>query len=132
MAENMQSAAHPATSSRQHVPDLDRSVASAVWVIPSPVLLTADQVAAALYAFSELIDECASPALPALREEVRYVVARHGTDAIERIAERIAAHGIAQLPDSLGASVARVDHRARRARLAWSRHQSQLLLAADG
>lgn len=131
MAENTQSAAHPATSSRQRVPGLDSSVASAVWVIPAPVLLTADQVAAALYAFSELIDECASPTLSAVREEVGFVVARHGIDAIERITEWLAVRGPADLPALPHLSVADMNHQQLPARLAWCREQSQLLLAAD-
>jgi hypothetical protein len=100
-------------------------------VIPAPALLTANQVAATLYAFSDLIDECADPALAAVREEVCFLVARHGADAIEQVAEWIATRGAAQLPTSLRASVARIDRHAMSARLAWCRRKSQLLLAAD-
>jgi hypothetical protein len=51
------------------------------------VPLAAEEVAAALYAFSDLIDDCPLPTRASLLEEVRFVITRHGTDAIERVAD---------------------------------------------
>lgn len=130
MAENTQSAAHRTTNPRPQAPGSDSPAAAAVWVIPAPVLLTADQVAAALYAFSDLIGECADPTVSVVREELRFLLARHGADAIERIAEWIEANGPARLPGSLRASVKLTNRQALRARLGWCRQQSQTLLAA--
>ncbi len=132
MAENKQSVTrHRTTSPRPAVLGPDSAADSAIWVTPVPVLLTGDQVTAALYAFSELIDECAAPALAAVREEVRFLVARHGADAIERVAAWLALRGPAPLPAFLHASAAPSDRQQRAARLKWCRRQSQLLLAAD-
>jgi hypothetical protein len=123
-------AANQATARQSHVHKPD-SATTAVWVTPAAVFLTADQVAAALYAFSELIDEYAHPTVAAVREEVRFLVARHGADEIEHVAELLAAHGPANPSDLTHASVIGLDRQLLPARLAWCRRQSQLLLAAD-
>ena len=130
MAENEHSATRRQTTiPRPGLPRPDSAADNAsIWVTPAPVLLTADQVAAALYAFSELIDECADPALSAVREEIRFLVARHGADAIEHIADWLAIRGLAPFPASLHANPARKGRRSPKARLAWCRQQSQLLL----
>jgi hypothetical protein len=131
MAENTQPAALEGNSLGPDVLASDSSATGAVWVTPAPVLLTSDQVMAALYAFSELIDDCAHPTMTAVREEVRFLVARHGPDEIERVAEWLAMHGPAPLSAVPHASAARMDRQPLPARLAWCHRQSRLLLAAD-
>jgi len=131
MAENTQSASVRSKSPQSGVPAPDSSAATTVWVIPASVLLTGDQVAAALYAFSELIDECAQPTATAVREEVRFIVARHGADEIERLAEWLAAPASAPLASLTNVTVAHLNRRLLPERLAWCRRQSRLLLATD-
>ena len=62
----------------------------ALWVCPTPAALTTAAVAAALYAFSDLIDEQADPELATVREELCFLVTLHGTAAIERVADALA------------------------------------------
>lgn len=94
------------------------------------MLLTADQVVAALYAFSDLLDECTHPTASAVRDEVRFLVARHGADKIERVAEWLATRGPAP-PVPPHTSLARMGHQPLPAQLAWCQRQSQLLVTAD-
>jgi hypothetical protein len=132
MAHNKESAARPGGSPGHVIAEPNPAANTTIWVTPVPVLLTADQVAAALYAFSDLADECPQPASAAVSEEVRFLVARHGADAIERAAEWLAVHGATPIPASLHARANRHGHGAQSARLAWCREQSQLLLATEG
>jgi hypothetical protein len=131
MAHNKES-----TAGHDHPPE--RSIAepnpaanTTIWVTPVPVLLTGSQLTAALYAFSDLPYECSQPASATVGEEVRFLVARHGADAIERAAEWLAVHGTTPIPASLHVRSDRTGHRAQAARLAWCREQSHLLLASE-
>ena len=67
-----------------------RPQASAVWVCPSAVILSADEIAAALYTYSDLADDYPEPSGRMVREEVRFLIARYGTAEIEAAAERVA------------------------------------------
>jgi hypothetical protein len=70
----------------------------AAWVCPSPVTLPGDEIVAALYAFSDLVDDCPLATPAAVLDELRYVVARHGTAAIEHASEWLVIFGAASLP----------------------------------
>jgi len=94
------------------------------------VALSLGAVAAALYAFSDLIDDQPEPEFPAVREELRFLVAQHGTAAIERAADLLAIHGPVPLPGQPAAHVS-MDGRPLAARLAWCRRQAGLLLDRD-
>jgi hypothetical protein len=131
MAHNKESTARH-DGPREHVnaePDLAAN--TTIWVAPVPVLLTEDQVTAALYVFSDLADERSKPASATVSEEVRFLVARHGADAIERAAEWLAVHGATPIPAFVHARADRAGRQAPTARLAWCREQSQLLLTSE-
>jgi hypothetical protein len=105
------------------------SLAGEVWVCPAPVLMTADDIAAALYAFSDLIADCADPSSATVRDEIRFLVAKYGTDSIERVADELASCGPEPLPSfPAGAQDA---SRSTADRLVWCRRQAAGLLAAD-
>jgi hypothetical protein len=55
----------------------------AIWVCPAVVSMNAADVAAALYAFSDLFDEVTEPSGAVVRDEVSFIVARYGKAAIE-------------------------------------------------
>ena len=67
-----------------------RSASPAVWVCPSAVTLSAEEIAAALYAYSDLADNYPEPSVRMVREEVRFLIARHGTAGIEAAAKGVA------------------------------------------
>ena len=121
MASNEQSAIRTAIEAS--------SEPGALWVCPTPAALTTAAVAAALYAFSDLIDEQADPELATVREELCFLVTLHGTAAIERVADALAVHGPGSLPENLGTRVP-LSTVAPVARLAWCRRQA-LALAKD-
>ena len=66
-----------------------------------------------------------------MRDELRFLVAKHGTDAIERIADWLAMCGPAPLPALLAAAVVRTDRRSLDVRLAWCRRHAALLFGAE-
>jgi hypothetical protein len=105
--------------------------AADLWVCPAPVPLAPEEIAAALYAFSDLIDDCPHPRRASLLEEVRFVITRHGTDSIERVADWLAMCGPAPLPALLAVGTAGTGCRRFKSRLAWCRMQA-LLLSAPG
>jgi hypothetical protein len=53
--------------------------------------MTAAEVAAALYAFSDLIDEVTEPSGAVVREELSFIAARYGKAAIECAVESLEA-----------------------------------------
>jgi hypothetical protein len=64
------------------------TAAEEIWLCPSVVSLTAAEITAALYAFSDLMDEMTNHACKAVvRDELSFIVARYGTAMIEHIAE---------------------------------------------
>ena len=131
MAHNKESTAHHDGPPEHVIAEPDVAENTTIWVTPVPVLLTGDQVTAALYLFSDLADESSKPGLAAVSEEVRFLVARHGADAIERAAEWLAVHGTTPTPAPLDVHSDRTGHRVQAARLAWCREQSQLFLAPE-
>lgn len=64
----------------------------AVWVCPSPVALTESDIAAAFYAYAEIDDTRPYSGRDAIIVELEFIVARIGTRAIEKAADRISAH----------------------------------------
>src|SRR5258708_36293413 len=63
---------------------------SAVWMCPSAGIPSAEEIAAALYTYSDLAGDYPEPSVPMVREEMRFPIARHGTAGIEGAAERAA------------------------------------------
>lgn len=131
MAHNKESTGRPDGPPEHVIAEQEPAANTTIWVAPVPVLLTGDQITAALYAFSDLAAESPQPASATVGEELRFLVARHGADAIERAAEWLAVHGAAPVPASVHARADRAGHQAQVARLAWCREQSQLLLASE-
>lgn len=96
---------------------------------PPPVPLTADDIAAALFSYSELYTECQHPDRAAIIAEIESIVARVGTQAIEHTVAWITVNGPDSLPAAeddgqVGLSPIEAD-----ARLTWCRHQADRLLA---
>ena len=107
------------------------TAAEEIWLCPSVVSLTAAEITAALYAFSELIDEMTNHACKAVvRDELSFIVARYGTAMIEHIAEWLVA-GPDYIPWLLNAIGVGPDLSPSADRLAWCREQSLLLLRAE-
>jgi hypothetical protein len=131
MAHNKKSTAGHDHPPERLIGELNPAANTTICVTPAPVLLTGNQVTAALFAFSDLPDECSQPAAATVGEELRFLVARHGADAIERAGEWLALHGTIPIPASLHVHSDRTGHLAQAARLAWCRQQSQLLLASE-
>lgn len=107
------------------------SLAWEIWVCPAPVPMTADEIAAALYTFSDLIVDCADPSCATVRDELRFLVAKHGTDAIERAADWLAMCGPVPLPSLSSVASARENRLPVADRLAWCSRQAAALLTAD-
>jgi hypothetical protein len=103
------------------------SAVRVLWVCPAPVALTTAAVAAALYAFSDLIDDQPDASPCVVREELRFLVGLHGTAAIELVADWLAMHGPAPLPQQLAAGVPTIG-RPLAARLTWCREQAESLV----
>jgi hypothetical protein len=104
------------------------------WVCPESVVMSAEQITAALYAFSDLRDTHPDPTASTVRGEVGFLIARHGTEAIDRAARWITEHGHGRVLASPGGSAPAVimhldkyaDH------LAWSARQAvKMCTAAD-
>jgi hypothetical protein len=62
-----------------------------ITVCPDPVVLSADQVTAALFTWSELPADTDAPRVSWLREDLAYIVATWGTARIEAAALRLPA-----------------------------------------
>ena len=105
--------------------------AEAIWLCPSVVSLTAAEITAALYAFSDLMDDVTDHTCRAVRDELSFIVARYGTFMIEHIAEWLVIYGAASVPESL-AAIGVDPNRSRSAgHLTRCQEQSVLLLHAD-
>jgi hypothetical protein len=109
----------------------DDLVGEAIWVCPAVVSLTAAEIAAALYAFSDLIEEIAEPSCAVVREELSFVIARYGAAMIERAAESIAGSPESLLFDPLAAIDGQLDGAPSAVRLDWCRRQADLVLGVD-
>lgn len=101
----------------------------AVWVCPSPVPLTADEVAAALFCYSDLYKECEHPDRAAIIAEIESIVARVGTQAIEHTFAWITVHGPDSLPVPDGDGQIWLRPLEADARLTWCQQQADLVLA---
>lgn len=89
--------------------------------------MTAAEIVAALYAFSDLMDEVAVPSPSAVREELSFLVSRYGTAMIGTIADRLAAAGSTSHPELDGTEVVvSIDSHQSAARLDWCRRQVEL------
>jgi hypothetical protein len=101
-------------------------------VCPAVVSLTPAEVVAALYAFSDLMDDVPEPSPAVLRDELSFIVARYGTAAIERIADWIAAQGSTRpIPHYLDAAHSRLDGSRSVARFEWCQRQVELRLGVE-
>lgn len=105
--------------------------AGAVWLCPAVVVLTAPEIAAALYAFSDLIDEVPEPTYQALRDELSFVIARYGTAMIEGVADWIALGEAASVSVFVAERIADRDRSASTDRLTWCQEHSLSLLSAE-
>ena len=101
------------------------------WLCPSPVSLATTDIAAALYAFSDLVTEVPEPEAAAVREELSFVVARYGTALIERVAEWLAFEDDARLPELLSVLGVELDRSRSVKRLTWCRQQGELAVGLD-
>jgi hypothetical protein len=88
--------------------------------------MTAAQVAAALYAFSDLTDDAPEATGAVVRDELSFVVARYGMAAIECAADWLAAKEGSVLTDLLEAIGRRLDRAVSQDRLGWC-HKHVLL-----
>jgi hypothetical protein len=102
-----------------------------IWLCPSPVCLTATEIAAALYAFSDLISEAPEPATAAVREELSFVVARYGTALIEHVADWLTAESDARLPELLTDIGVGLDTARSVERMTWCLKQAELALGSQ-
>lgn len=101
--------------------------ADAIWLCPGPVALTAPSAAAALYAFSDLIEDQPAPTRSAVREELGFLVALHGTAMIEAAAEWLVVRGPDSFPVHLTGN-SPMGGRPLADRFAWCRRQALSLL----
>lgn len=95
------------------------------------VSLSAPEIVAALYAFSDLADDVTNHDLKSIRDDLCYVVARYGTALIECAAEWLEMSGPASIPWFLAGIGLGPHHTASADRLCWCREQSLLLLRAE-
>lgn len=107
------------------------SAAEPIWVCPAVVSLTPAEAVAALYAFSDLMDDVPEPSAAVLREELSFIVARYGTAAIERAAASIAAGDPGPLQRYLAAIGRRLDASLSAARIDWCQRQIVLMFGAE-
>lgn len=101
----------------------------AVWVCPSPVPLTADEIAAALFRYSDLYSECPHPDRAEIIAEIESIVARVGAQAIEHTAAWLSVHGPDSLPVPAGNGQTWLSPVKADARLTWCQQQADLALA---
>lgn len=95
--------------------------------------MTTAQVAAALYAFSDLMDDAPEVTGPIVRDELSFVVARYGMTAIEFAANRLAAREASSpVQDFLSAIVRRLDRALSHDRLDWCHKQVNLAFGGEG
>jgi hypothetical protein len=121
----------PGGGSVRHTRSADDLAGKTIWLCPAVVSLSAAEIAAALYAFSDLIDDVPQPTCAVVRGELSFVIARFGTAMIERAAESIAGNRKDRLLDLLTAFSARIDRSPSADRLDWCRRQADLILGAD-
>jgi hypothetical protein len=94
--------------------------------------MTAAEVAAALYAFSDLMDEAAQASGAVIRDELSFVVARYGMVTIERVAEWLTVGKSPPIPEILTAPGRRLDRPLSRDRLTWCQRQVTQAFGMDG
>lgn len=70
----------------------------AIWLCPAVVSLGVAEIAAALYAFSDVAHDVTNDDPKAVRDDLRYIVARYGTALIESVAEWLVISGPAPIP----------------------------------
>lgn len=87
-----------------------------ITVCPDPVVLSADQVTAALFTWSELPADTDAPRVSWLRDDLAYIVATYGTATIDTAARRMS--------DTVAGSPWLAD------RLAWCRRATAALTGA--
>lgn len=102
-----------------------------IWVCPAVVSLSTAEIAAALYAFSDLMHDVPEPTRPVVRDELSFVITRYGTAMIERAAESIAGNRQDHLLHLLTGFSARLDEPSAAVRLDWCRRQVDLFLGTD-
>jgi hypothetical protein len=122
---------HAPDSSSGQSGDDQHSDARTIWLCPATVSMSAAEVVAALYAFSDLIEDVPEPSVAVLRDELSFVVSRYGTALIERAADWLAAACDVPLADLLE-DVGNASDRPRSAtRLSWCQKQGSMILAKD-
>lgn len=127
----MVSAEKPSSSRPGQASKSRALTAEPIWVCPAVVSLTAAEIVAALYAFSDLIDEVPEPSADVARDELSFVVSRYGTVAIECAAECIATGNATPLLRCLAAIRGRLKGVPSAARLDWCRTQVALVFGAE-
>lgn len=103
----------------------------AVWICPSPVPLTADDIAAALFCYSDLYSERLHPDRAAVLAEIESIVARVGTAAVEHTAAWLSVHGPDSLPAPEGDGQVWLSPVEADARLTWCQQYADLVLAQE-
>jgi len=107
------------------------TAAEAIWLCPALVSLTGGEITAALYAFSDLVEDETGLDRKAVRDELSCIVARYGTAMIEHVAEWLVIYGSASLHEFLTAIYAGVDRSPSADRMTRCQEQSFLLLRAE-
>jgi hypothetical protein len=95
--------------------------------------MTAAEVAAALYAFSDLMDDVPEATSAVVRDEISFVVARYGMAAIERVTDWIASKEVSPpVQEFLFAVGRRLDRARSHDRLDWCHKHVALAFGAEG
>lgn len=102
-----------------------------IWLCPAVVSLSAAEIEAALYAFSDLPGDVADATSKAVREELSFIVARYGTVLIECAAGCLATGGPASIPRLLSVIGLGADDSPSHDRMTWCQAQSAILLRAQ-
>ena len=108
-----------------------QATAEAIWLCPAVVSLTAAEITAALYAFSDQVEDETGPDRKAMREELSCIVARYGTAMIEHVAEWLVIYGSDSMHEFLTAIYAEVARSPSVDRMTRCQEQSLLLLRAE-
>jgi hypothetical protein len=93
--------------------------------------MSACEIVAALYVFSDLMDEVPEPSRDILREELSFVVTRYGTALIGLVAEWMTEASNSCLELSISEVGLRIDRLPSARRLAWCRLQAGLAFGDD-
>ena len=105
--------------------------AEAIWLCPSVVSLTGAEITAALYGFSDLVDDVTDHTCKAVRDELSFIVARYGTFMIEHVADWLVIYGAASLHEHLTAIHSDLDRSPSADRMPRCQQQCALLLRAS-